>query len=126
MSRTLLVVVGLVGSNIAHAESSEQPETEASVTETVEDGLVEDQEIGAEVGIATGGRVTPGGLRVAGHYLYQLSESDWFDGGASFTYGGGGAACRRDAMEAMACDHDLADGSAVVLSASVRRWFSPQ
>ena len=34
-----------------------------------------DQGIGAEVGLATGGRVTPGGLRVAGHYLYQLSST---------------------------------------------------
>ena len=27
------------------------------------------------------------GLRIAGHYLYQLSDEDWFDSAASFTYG---------------------------------------
>ena len=35
--------------------------------------------------------MTPGGLRVAGHYLYQLPTQDWFDGTASFTFGGGAA-----------------------------------
>jgi opacity protein-like surface antigen len=85
-----------------------------------------DQAISATLGVATGGRVTPGGLRIAGHYLYQLSDRDWFDGAASFTFGSGRAACFRDRSDAVVCDHGLADGVGVELSASVRRVFAPQ
>jgi hypothetical protein len=85
-----------------------------------------DQGISAELGLAGGGRVTPGGLRIAGHYLYQLSDLDWFDGAASFTFGSGTAACFRDRMDAVVCDHGLADGTGVEISASVRHMFAPQ
>jgi opacity protein-like surface antigen len=85
-----------------------------------------DQGIAAELGLAAGGRVTPGGLRVTGHYLYQLSERDWFDGVASFTFGSGQAACFRDRQNALVCSHGLADGSAIEISVSVRRLFAPQ
>lgn len=84
---------------------------------------LKDQGIGASLGIATGGRVTPGGLRVAGHYLYQLADADWFDGTASFTFGGGDAACFRDRMNEFLCDHGLADGKGVEVSAAVRHFF---
>lgn len=85
-----------------------------------------DQGIGADVGIATGGRVTPGGLRVAGHYLYQLSSTDWFDGTASFTFGGDAAACAEDGMRTLSCDHGFTSGSGVEISANVRRMFAAQ
>jgi len=85
-----------------------------------------DQAVSAALGLATGGRVTPGGLRVAGHYLYRLSERDWFDGAASFTFGSGSAACFRDRSDRLVCEHGLADGASVELSASVRRMFAPQ
>lgn len=81
-----------------------------------------DQAIGASVGAATGGRTTPGGLRITGHYLYQLAEQDWFDGTAAFTFGGGDAACFRDRMNEFLCDHGLADGNAVEIAANVRRF----
>jgi opacity protein-like surface antigen len=90
------------------------------------DDEIGDQGISAELGLATGGRVTPGGLRVAGHYLYQLSEHDWFDGAVGFTFGSGRAACFRDREDALVCRHGLAEGSGVELSASVRRLFAPQ
>jgi len=70
--------------------------------------------------------VTPGGLRIAGHYLYQLSDRDWFDGVASFTFGSGHAACFRDRQDALVCSHGLADGSGIEVSVSVRRLFAPQ
>ncbi len=85
-----------------------------------------DQAIGAAVGIATGGRVTPGGLRIAGNYLYQLSSQDWFDGTASFTFGGRDAACYRDRMDLVICDHGYADGGAIEITAGVRRMFAAQ
>ena len=83
-----------------------------------------DQGIGAAMGIAAGGRVTPGGLRFTGHYLYQLSNEDWFDGTASFTFGGGDAACFQDRMAVTQCGHDFNDGNAIELAAGVRRMFA--
>jgi opacity protein-like surface antigen len=87
---------------------------------------VGDQAISAELGLAGGGRVTPGGLRLAGQFLYQLSDDDWFDGGASFTFGSGSPACFRDRMDKVICSHGLADGAGIELTASVRRMFTPQ
>src|SRR5262249_17522153 len=75
------------------------------------DDDIGDQAISAEVGVAAGSRVTPGGLRIAGQYLYQLSDEDWFDGAASFTYGSASAACFRDRSNAVVCQHGLADGA---------------
>lgn len=103
----------------AHTAAADVPETPVTPDD------VGDQSVGAELGLAIGGRVTPGGLRVGGHYLYQLSRDDWFDGAASFTYGGGSAACFRDRSNATVCDHGLADGSGVELSANIRRLFAP-
>lgn len=85
-----------------------------------------DQGIGAEIGVAAGGSVTPGGLRVAGHYLYQMSSQDWFDGIASFTYGGDTAGCFRDRMSETMCEHGLTAGSGVEIAATVRRMFRAQ
>ncbi|MEJ7597331.1 MAG: hypothetical protein WKG01_05415 [Kofleriaceae bacterium] len=83
-----------------------------------------DQGIGATIGMAVGGRVTPGGLRITGHYLYQLSSQDWFDGTASFTFGGGDAACFRDRMDVTSCGHGVNDGNSIELAAGIRRMFA--
>ncbi|MCW5807577.1 MAG: hypothetical protein KIT31_34790, partial [Deltaproteobacteria bacterium] len=64
--------------------------------------------------------------RVTGHYLYQLSSQDWFDGTAVFTFGSAQAACFRDRADAVVCNHGLADGTGLELSAGVRRMFAPQ
>jgi opacity protein-like surface antigen len=85
-----------------------------------------DQAISVELGAAAGGRVTPGGLRIAGQFLYQLNEEDWFDGGASFTFGSGRASCFRDRSDKVICTHGVADGIGVELSASIRRMFAPR
>jgi hypothetical protein len=114
MSRRLALALVLAG-GVAHADDA------VTKSETPPD--MSDQGIGAEIGAAIGGRVTPGGLRLAGHYLYQLSDQDYFDGAASFTYGGGSAGCFRDRMNNFVCDHGLASGGAVEVSASVRRFF---
>lgn len=121
MYRTLtlsLVLVSFV-SSVAMAESA------GSVSRTASEPP-SDQGIGAAVGVAAGGSVTPGGLRVTGHYLYQLSSTDWFDGVASFTYGGDTAGCFQDRMAQEMCSHGLTAGSGVEIAATVRRMFQPQ
>jgi opacity protein-like surface antigen len=90
------------------------------------DDDVGDQAISAELGVAAGGRVTPGGLRIAGQYLYQLSDDDWFAATASFTYGSGSAACFRDRGNAVVCQHGLADGAGLELQATIRHMLAPQ
>ena len=118
--RLALVAAAVVATT---APALAQPVDELAVTER---SGPSEQALAAEVGMAVGGRVTPGGLRVAGHWLYQLSSRDWFDGSASFTYGGGGRACYADGdqMSTMTCDHGLTDGHAVEIAATVRRMFA--
>lgn len=115
-----LILAATLACVVAGRASAEPP---AQVTAADELG---DQGVGAEAGIAAGGRVTPGGLRVAGRYLYQLSDQDWFDGAAAFTFGGGGAACFRDRMDTLTCSHGFTDGSAIEISGNVRRMFAAQ
>jgi opacity protein-like surface antigen len=98
----------------------------ASTSTEPADDEIGDQGISGQIGLTGGGRVTPGGLRIAGHYLYQLSEHDWFDGTASFTFGSGSAACFRDRADQVVCSHGIADGAGVEVSATIRRVFAPQ
>jgi hypothetical protein len=88
-----------------------------------DDQGVRDQELGVRVGLVSGGRVTPGGLRIGGHYLYQLTDEDWFDGALLFTFGGGPAACFRDREDDVVCDHARLEGFAGELAVGVRRFF---
>jgi hypothetical protein len=111
VSRAVTVAL-VLASTTAHAETPAE--------------TLPDQSVGAALGIASGGRVTPGGVRVTGHYLYQLSSQDWFDGAAVFTFGGAGAACFRDRADTVICDHGLSDGAGLEMSAGVRRMFAPQ
>jgi hypothetical protein len=98
----------------------------AEATAEAHDDEIGDQAVAAELGLAGGGRVTPGGLRIVGHYLYQLSERDWFDGAATFTFGSGQAACFRDRMDSRICSHGIGDGVEVEVAAAIRRVFAPQ
>jgi hypothetical protein len=85
---------------------------------------VDASELGVSLGMAIGARgVSPGGLRLAGHYLYQLSDLDWFDGGMAFTFGSGAAGCFRDRADELVCDHGRLDGVALDLFLGVRRFF---
>lgn len=85
-------------------------------------GEVGDREIGATLAVVTGGDNTVGGMRVSGRFLYQLSDQDWFDGAASFTYGGDAAGCMATAA-GMQCEHGRLSGAAVEVMAGVRRRF---
>lgn len=118
MRRTLGLVI-VVSSSMAAAEPADSVSSAIGARES-------DQGIGAEIGVAAGGSVTPGGLRVAGHYLYQMSATDWFDGVASFTYGGDTTGCYTDRMATAMCDHGLTAGSGVEIAATVRRMFPAQ
>lgn len=84
------------------------------------------QELAGSLGLDLGGRVSPGGLHVAGAYLYQLSDVDWFDGGLSFTFGSGQAGCFRDREDDYVCDHGLVDGFGAEIFGGVRRYFPGQ
>ena len=121
MSARAIAIVVMALTAPAAAES----DTAVSATSLADE--IGDQGMGASVGVAGGTNFSPGGLRVAGHYLYQLSETDWFDGTASFTYGGRSAGCSPDQMSsALACDHGVGDGASVEIAATVRRMFAAQ
>jgi hypothetical protein len=105
------------------AEPAPAPDEEPAETD---DRAVGDQELGVRVGLVSGGRVTPGGLRIGGHDLYQLSDEDWFDGALLFTFGGGPAACFRDRDDDVVCDHGRLEGFAGELAVGVRRFFPAQ
>src|SRR4051812_23068819 len=77
--------------------------------------------LAAELGATGGGGATPGGMRVGGHYLYRLSEHDWFDGSVAFTFGQPSHGCGRVPPDGMACNHGVVDGFAGDLSLGVRR-----
>jgi hypothetical protein len=108
----------------APAEPAPTPAEPAPAATATDD--LGDQALGGAIGLAAGGRVTAGGLRISGHYLYQLSDRDWFDGIASFTFGGGAAGCFRDRDDAVICDHGLASGGSIEIAAGVRRLFDAQ
>lgn len=111
------LILALVLAAPAHAESID---TAPGADE------IGDQGVGATLGLASGGRVTPGGLRITGHYLYQLSATDWFDGIAAFTIGGGDPGCFRDREGDTVCDHGATDGAGFEIAAGVRRMFASQ
>jgi hypothetical protein len=89
------------------------------------DGGVHDQELGVRVGLVSGGRVTPGGLRVGAQYLYQVDDDVWFDGGLLFTFGGGNAECFRDRSDDLVCDHGRLSGTAGEIALAIR-YFLPR
>jgi hypothetical protein len=104
----------------APAMTSDAPHVEVNTNAPSDMG---DQGIAAMIGVAGGGRTTPGGLHIAGHFYYQLADRDWFDGSAAFTFGSSDAECFRDRMDDVICDHGLADGYAGTVTAGVRRFI---
>lgn len=119
MSRRLIVLALLSSAGVAHADEP-SPAVQSSTSAPAD---MSDQALGATLGVVAGGRTTPGGLQLAGHYLYQLSDQDWFDGVAAFTFGAGDASCFRDRMDTFLCDHSPADGNELAIEATVRRFM---
>ena len=118
---TWAAVTGTTG--IARADEAEADDTTVDVNA---DGGIRDQEIGARLGLVSGGRSTPGGLRVGAQYLYQLDDQVWFDGALLFTFGGGGAECFRDRDNDVVCDHGRLDGTAGEVAFAVRYFLGMQ
>jgi opacity protein-like surface antigen len=116
---SVLAAVAALGLGVAGGRAHAQSAPSGDNTDDLGD-----QAISGELGIATGGRVTPGGLRIAGHYLYQLSDNDWFEGSVAFTFGSSAAACFRDRADKVICKHGVADGTGVELLAGVRHYFA--
>lgn len=82
------------------------------------------QELGVQLGLATGGRVTPGGAHIAGRYSYRLGDRDWFELGVGFTYGDNEIGCGRDSdSNQMSCDHNSIGGFSGEIGAGLRRYF---
>lgn len=120
MSRRLsaaLVTIAMAAGSARAQDKPDAPRSDAAAE-------IGDQAVGGALGVASGGGVTPGGLRITGHYLYQLSSEDWFDGTASFTFGGGDAECFVDRDGSLICDHGITSGGAIEIAAGVRRMFA--
>jgi len=81
------------------------------------------QELGARLGMEAGGRTTPGGLRLAGTYLYRLTEADWLDQSIAFGFGSRDPSCFRDREDSVLCDHGLLSGFSVDLVVGIRRYL---
>jgi hypothetical protein len=96
---------------------------ELAVDDSADDAPAGNQELGARLGLGIGGRVSPGGLMIAGNYLYRLSDLDWFDGGVGFSFGSGAADCFHDRGDDLVCDHGALDGVAADVYAGIRRFF---
>lgn len=120
LSAAAAAVVGAFAAAATGASANADPAPRGGTAS----GDMGDQAISSEIGLATGGRVTPGGLRIAGHYLYKLSDLDWFDSSAAFTFGSGDGACFRDRNDDVICKHGVADGIGVEISARIRHYFA--
>jgi hypothetical protein len=103
-------------------------EAEESIADDTQAEPSGDIALGARLGVQLGvGGATPGGLRVGGAYLQRLTEDWWFDGEASFSFGGGGMQCDLAPApgDAPGCDHGLADGTGVQAIVGAR-WALPR
>lgn len=92
------------GPAVGHAAAAAEPSPLATEPAQAE------RELGGRVGLASGGRVAPGGSHQQPLPVPAVEGVDWFEGAASFTYGGGGPACFRDRADVLVCDHGLLAG----------------
>ncbi|HVV86417.1 MAG TPA: hypothetical protein VHE35_25345 [Kofleriaceae bacterium] len=121
-------LLGVAGARAAAAGPVADPAADPAAD--VDGTAADDRQVAlaAEVGMSAGGVTTPGGLRVAGHYLYRLADHDWFDSSLAFTFGSHGDACASasPAADAMPCDRHVTDGFAGDLSMGLRRELAPR
>ncbi len=89
-------------------------------------GVAGERELGIRLGAAMGTGLSPGGVHLVGVLLYQMSRRDWFEGNLGFTFGRNQAGCFNDRDGTFTCDHGIADGAGIGLTAGVRRFLRPQ
>lgn len=134
MHRQLSIIICGLAVSVAPAAFAQQVQDSDSASATdgaaVETEAPEPQDptqlLGGHLGLAAGGRTSPGGLEIGGSYLYRLTETDWLDSGVGFTFGSGSAACFTDRNGEVLCDHGLLEGFSAEVSAAVRREFPGQ
>lgn len=91
--------------------------------ETEHDGAIE---LGAGLGVTTGGGSTPGGFTMGGNLLYRLSQIDWFEGGLHVGLGSGAAACFTDRSGDKLCSHGPVNGRSGQVAVGIRRYLLPR
>jgi hypothetical protein len=114
----LAAALALLLATTATARAETEPSAAAA------EPIAGEQELGVRLGMTIGGRVTPGGLTIAGNYMYQLTDVDWFEGLLSFTFGGDRAVCFRDRADDLSCDHHALHGVAAEGGVAARRFLS--
>ena len=127
-------LAALLGSGIATAAPAETPSAPgtaagdgaASAAPAADWTPAGERELGMRLGLATGGRVTPGGVRMTGVMLYRVSENDWFEGSMGFTFGRRGDGCFIARDGAFTCTHGALDGAAADLMVGIRRFVAPR
>ncbi|HTM22260.1 MAG TPA: hypothetical protein VL172_17190, partial [Kofleriaceae bacterium] len=123
MPRRLIAGLLLLLGGTARAQSPQDTPAEAAPEPAPPPAQ---QELGAALGLAAGGRVTPGGLQADGTWLYRLSDLDWFEAGVGFRIGGGATECFRDRADDLVCNHGALQGVAAEVRAGIRRYFTAQ
>lgn len=105
----------------AFAEDTPETAEETPVPEPLETLSFADQEIGAKLGLQVGAiGVSAGGFHFGGEYLYRLSDTTWFDGEASFAFGGTSPACYLDRDQSTVCNPGGLGGIGFQLDAGAR------
>jgi hypothetical protein len=80
------------------------------------------QAVAADVGGATGGNFTPGGVRIRAGYLHGLFDHVWIEAGAAYTIGSLAPGCFYDRERVYRCQHAFA-GQGAELFAQIVRMF---
>lgn len=122
----LLGIVSVAQADTISVDDSAPGQVERGVGTDAQPDSGDSQEIGALLGVAMGGKVTPGGIAAEGRYLYRLSELDWLETSVHFSLGAGGKECFRDRESTFVCEHGLLDGFAAEGSVGLRRYFVGQ
>jgi hypothetical protein len=126
--RVILAAAALCAArgSIARADAPGETAPQARADAGASTADVADREIGVQLGIASGGHTTPGGFRIGGRFLYQMSDVDWFEGLVAFTFGSSAASCFRDRADVYTCDHAALDGFSADFGVGIRRFFTGQ
>lgn len=107
------------------AKVLELPEQEIHRPDHPDDNVLYNgqQELGLSMGVSGGTNLAPGGLVLAGAYLYRMVGNEWLEMGVRFIRGGSEAGCFRDRQDEVECNYGFFAGSTAELSLSFRHYF---